>query len=84
MDENGKLILTDLQDNIKTINKNIIYLCQRTAADAERLKNIENIVINNDARLNICEDKIITMRTWGTVIASIIILIVLPLIAIYG
>lgn len=80
MDAGEKILLKNLSDDIKEMNKNIIYLCGRNASAGARLKNIEDIVRNNDDRLSKCESKITTMKTWGVAIGSIIMLSV-PIVA---
>ena len=80
MDEGERILLENLSDDIKEMNKNIIYLCGRSASAGARLKNIEAIISDSDIRLSKCESKITTMRSWGIAIGSIITLSI-PVIA---
>lgn len=52
MDEAEKMILEDLRSEIKTINKNILYLCKHTTNSESRLENIERSVIIYDKNTN--------------------------------
>ena len=80
MDESEKMILENLSCDIKTLNHNVLYLCSKSASTESRLKSIENIVNDTDTRLNLCEHKVTTLRSWGIAVGTIIILMI-PIIA---
>lgn len=83
MDATEKMIFGDIQsdmkemrDDMRNMNKNILYLCRNSACNEIRLKNIESIVNDTDNRLNICENKVNTLRSWGIAIGTVIIILI--------
>lgn len=48
MDEAEKMILEDLNSDIKILNKNTLYLCRHVTSTESRLENIENAMKIND------------------------------------
>ena len=76
MDNSEKLLLENLSCDIKTLNNNVLYLCSKSASTESRLKNIENVISYTDKKLNICENKVNTLRSWGIAIGTIIVLLI--------
>lgn len=58
MDTAEKMILEDLRQETKTINRNILYLCTKCASTDTRLKNIEENMLINDKNTEICLNKV--------------------------
>lgn len=48
MDEAEKMILNDLNDDIKILNKNTLYLCRHVTSTESRLESIEKAMKIND------------------------------------
>ena len=72
MDGSEKMLLENLRDDIKTLNKNVIYLCSKSSCNETRLKNIERVINDNDDRLVVCENKITKINTKIAMVAGII------------
>jgi hypothetical protein len=71
--------MKEMRDDTRNMNKNILYLCRNLACSEIRVRNIENVVNDTDNRLNICENKVTTLRSWGIAIGTMSIF-VLPII----
>ena len=52
MNNSEEMILDDLRDDIKILNKNMLYLCKHTTSSEVRLENIERAMIINDTNTN--------------------------------
>lgn len=76
MDSSDRMVLENLQDQIKTLNKNMLYLCRTAARSDSRLENIENVLANRGDRIQLCEKRITEFRSYGVVIMVIITLII--------
>ena len=65
MEDGERMLLENLSDDIKTtnndikgMNKNILYLCRKCSSTDSRLKNIEDLMKLNDRDTAICLNKI--------------------------
>lgn len=48
MEDSEKMILDDLREDIKILNKNTLYLCRHVTSTEARLENIERAMVIND------------------------------------
>ena len=72
MEDAEKMLLKNLSDDIKTTNKNILYLCKKCSSTDSRLKNIEDVMKLNDRDTAICLNKINKIEGKFIVISMII------------
>lgn len=76
MDDAEKMLLNDIKNDIQTLNKYTLYLCRHSSCSENRLKNIEDAMITYNKELDICKNKVNTMRSWGIAIGTIIVLMI--------
>ena len=53
MNTSEEMILDDLREDIKILNKNTLYLCKHVTSSEVRLENIERAMIINDANTDL-------------------------------
>jgi len=58
MDESERMLLENMNIDIKTLNQNVIYLCSRSHTASTRLKGIEKRLEVNDKNTMDCQKKV--------------------------
>ena len=79
MNREEEMILENMQSELKTINKNILYLCRHSANTEARIESIETCVIQHTKDLNsfqrrvsMIEGKLVAGCTFIAIIISLI------------